>query len=544
MRITRSTLRRLIAEESARLLREAAFPEEIEAQYGRGREGEEELEEERGTRMLHVTYHGGAYEGGEGFSNVHYIVTDYDANPMGEEAEDVTAEITGGEDLDALEDAYALKDWLLSHTDVGYVVNEEMHDPETDESSTVDEYLEYLDGVIAAEEAEAGERGGEMYSAAVERGEDMGFDDEDLFEADGEDEKSPYVAAEDRLRAAVKDIRPNKATSLTNRILDALDDVLMEKAIAAVEDGSDDFPSDLSEIVLDEMGSALKDDDDLSEVRTAITSVAKTLWKGAVKNASQKLDEGDYGDKTDPYERGEGDYGKRGRYEKTGLTSSSMIWDPSGEIPLVKSKDARDINTTVNDKIADPDRTHVIRQTILGKPGFRPVAELTIDLEYDRESKRDMIGATISTDDGQTFVGLGNSAVEAIKQAEAQWREAASSGAQSSRDIMESDDDSQGEEEEDTGYFDQTDWSAAEVRAGRHAEGPYGGMDSDTPEYHARLRRSPDDLGRGRMAALAARGIRFRHGGEDVDMEPVDSDYAGDNLSEGRWAKLAGILKG
>jgi hypothetical protein len=53
MRITRSTLRRLIAEESARLLREAAFPEEIEAVYGRGREGEEE-EEERGTRMLHI----------------------------------------------------------------------------------------------------------------------------------------------------------------------------------------------------------------------------------------------------------------------------------------------------------------------------------------------------------------------------------------------------------------------------------------------------------------------------------------------------------
>lgn len=184
MRITRSTLRRLIAEESARLLREAAFPEEIEAQYGRGREGEEE-EEERGSRMLHITYHGGSYEGGDGFSNVHYIVTDFQANPLGEEAENVTAEITGGEDLSVLEDALALKDWLLSHTEVGYVVNEEMHDPETDDSDTAEEYLSYLDEVIAAEEEEAfGDKGAEMYKRAVER--DV---DEDLYESKSEEEE-------------------------------------------------------------------------------------------------------------------------------------------------------------------------------------------------------------------------------------------------------------------------------------------------------------------------------------------------------------------
>jgi len=190
MRITRSTLNRLIAEESARLLREAAFPEEIEAQYGRGREEEEE---ERGSRMLHITYQGGSYEGGGGFPNVNYIVTDFQANPLGEEAENVTEEITGGEDLSVLEDALALKDWLLSHTEVGYVVNEEQHDPETDDSDTAEAYLSYLDKVIAAEEEEAfGDKGAEMYLRAVERGEDMGSDDEDLFE--GEEEEEDDVA--------------------------------------------------------------------------------------------------------------------------------------------------------------------------------------------------------------------------------------------------------------------------------------------------------------------------------------------------------------
>lgn len=82
MRITRSTLRRLIAEESARLLREAAFPEEIEGVYG-----EAPPEDEGGDgipKQLHIMY--------RGFRPV-FIVTDVDANPMGEEAEDVTQQI-------------------------------------------------------------------------------------------------------------------------------------------------------------------------------------------------------------------------------------------------------------------------------------------------------------------------------------------------------------------------------------------------------------------------------------------------------------------
>ena len=279
MRITRSTLRRLIAEESARLLREAAFPEEIEAQYGRGRGGEEE-EEERGTRMLHVTYHGGAYEGGEGFSNLHFIVTDYDANPMGEEAEDVTAEITGGEDVTALESAYALKDWLLSHTEVGYVVDEEMHDPETDDNSTAEEYLENLDGVIASQEDEAGERGAEMYMRAVDRA-DYG----DLDEADKG--PSPLEAAEGRLRAAIKDFHPTKASSLTKRILDLIDDVMMEEAISAEADGTDEFPFNASVKVLEQMGDTFPGDADLEELHAAIDAVIKPQWRGALESAAE-----------------------------------------------------------------------------------------------------------------------------------------------------------------------------------------------------------------------------------------------------------------
>ena len=257
MRITRSTLRRLIAEESARLLREAAFPEEIEAQYGRGRGGEEE--EERGTRMLHVTYHGGAYEGGEGFSNVHYIVTDYDANPMGEEAEDVTAEITGGEDLSALEDALALRDWLLSHTEVGYVVNEEMHDPETDENDTADEYLVYLDGVISAEEAEAfGDKGGEMHKRAVDRGEHGDLDEADkkgrvsprkalgrYLASHGADDEAVFRAIDRALSRAEDTGEMPTSEDITFNLSDEILD-------AIPEDDSDKWHSMLEDVLADE----------------------------------------------------------------------------------------------------------------------------------------------------------------------------------------------------------------------------------------------------------------------------------------------------
>jgi hypothetical protein len=114
---------------------------------------------------------------------------------------------------------------------------------------------------------------------------------------------------------------------------------------------------------------------------------------------------------------------------------------------------------------------------------------------------------------------------------------------ESASEDEEEDDDSQGEEE-DTVDLDQTDWSAAEVRAGRHAEGPYGGLESDTPEWHRQQRRRGGLPPRAFSDDTSGRGMYFRHSGEDVSMGYTDEEGAGDNLTEGRWAKLAGVLKG
>jgi hypothetical protein len=114
---------------------------------------------------------------------------------------------------------------------------------------------------------------------------------------------------------------------------------------------------------------------------------------------------------------------------------------------------------------------------------------------------------------------------------------------ESASEDEEEDDDSQGEEE-DTVDLDQTDWSAAEVRAGRHAEGPYGGLESDTPEWHRQQRRRGDLPPRAFSDDTSGRGMYFRHSGEDVSMGYTDEEGDSDNLSEGRWAKLAGVLKG
>lgn len=178
MRITRSTLRRLIAEESARLLREAAFPEEIEAVYGEAPPEEDGFEDE---------------------------------------------------------DDYTYGD-----------------DPE-----------EFMD--LPAGEIQRRWR--------------------DLDEADKG--PSPLAAAEGRLRAAVKDIHPGKVTSLTNRILDLIDDVIMEEAIAAEADGTDEFPFNASVRVLEQMGDTFPGDADLEELHAAIDAVIKPQWRGALESAAE-----------------------------------------------------------------------------------------------------------------------------------------------------------------------------------------------------------------------------------------------------------------
>ena len=279
MRITRSALRRLIAEESARLLREAAFPEEIEAVYG------EAPPEDGGgdgiPKMLHVMY--------RGFRPV-FIVTDVDANPLDEEdAQDVTQQIQPAKsNMTTPELAQAIIDFITDESNsIMYVFDEEMNDSETDDKFETGDYVEHLEGLIASSDEEAGTRGAEMYQRAGMSGED-----EDLFEGEEDlDEAdkgpSPLEAAEGRLRAAIKDIHPTKASSLTKRVLDLIDDVMMEEAIAAEADGTDEFPFNASVKVLEQMGDTFPGDADLEELHAAIDAVIKPQWRGALQNAAE-----------------------------------------------------------------------------------------------------------------------------------------------------------------------------------------------------------------------------------------------------------------
>lgn len=188
MRITRSTLRRLIAEESARLLREAAFPEEIEAVYG-----EAPPEDSGGDgipKMLHVMY--------RGFRPV-FIVTDVDANPLDEEdAQDVTQQIQPAKsNMTTPELAQAIIDFITDESNsIMYVFDEEMNDSETDDKFETGDYVEHLEGLIASSDEEAGTRGAEMYQRAGMSGEDEDLfeGEEDLDEADKKGRVSPRKA--------------------------------------------------------------------------------------------------------------------------------------------------------------------------------------------------------------------------------------------------------------------------------------------------------------------------------------------------------------
>lgn len=111
MRITRSTLRRLIAEESARLLREAAEEESTatnEAEGGKKGKG-------RDNNCLYITY------GGRG---VYYFVAKggLDEREAVERGRDVTAELVGDEDV---ADPLSLYDWLQNHDQIEYVFDDE-----------------------------------------------------------------------------------------------------------------------------------------------------------------------------------------------------------------------------------------------------------------------------------------------------------------------------------------------------------------------------------------------------------------------------------
>ena len=111
MRITRSTLRRLIAEESARLLREAAEEESAatnEAERGKKGKG-------RDNNCLYVLY------GGMG---VYYYVAKggLSEEEAAEKGQDVTAELAGDE---GMADPLSLYDWLQNHDGIEYVYDDE-----------------------------------------------------------------------------------------------------------------------------------------------------------------------------------------------------------------------------------------------------------------------------------------------------------------------------------------------------------------------------------------------------------------------------------
>ena len=141
MRITRSTLRRLIAEESARLLREAA-EEEVTAtnEAERGKKGKKR----GGADCLYVLY------GGRGV----YCYTapcGLSEEEASEKGRDVTDDVVGGEDMAT---SLSLYDWLQRHDEITAVYDDESVGGEVSK----DDYMAHLedvarqDGLLADDE--------------------------------------------------------------------------------------------------------------------------------------------------------------------------------------------------------------------------------------------------------------------------------------------------------------------------------------------------------------------------------------------------------
>jgi hypothetical protein len=134
MRITRSTLRRLIAEESARLLREAA-EDEVTAtnEAERGKKGKKRS----GADCLYVLY------GGRG---VYYYTAPcgLSEEEAAEKGHDVTDDVAGGEDM---ADPLSLYDWLQRHDEITAVYDDESAGGEVSK----DDFMEQLHDVGSEE---------------------------------------------------------------------------------------------------------------------------------------------------------------------------------------------------------------------------------------------------------------------------------------------------------------------------------------------------------------------------------------------------------
>ena len=246
MRITRSGLRKIIAEEHARIL----------AEMKKKKPDWQVAAEEGGKDCLYILYGG---------RSVYYIVAPSGLSEEEAEAQaiEVTGEIAGDEEM---ANPLELYEWLADHDFITAV-----HDPESVGG-------EVSKAAFMAQLREVGEEEGLFASE-----EDVN-EGEEVHEADKG--PSPLAAAEGRLRAAIKDIHPTKASSLTKRVLDLIDDVMMEEAIAAEADGTDEFPFNASVRVLEQMGDTFPGDADLEELHAAIDAVIKPQWRGALESAA------------------------------------------------------------------------------------------------------------------------------------------------------------------------------------------------------------------------------------------------------------------
>lgn len=515
MRITRSTLRRLIAEESARLLREAA-EEEGQMDEGTGADGN--------PKMLHVMY--------RGFRPV-FIVTDVDANPLDEEdAVDVTQQIQPAKtNMTTPELAQSIIDFITDESNgIMYVFDEEMNDSETDEKFVTEDYVEHLESLIASGEEEAATRGGEMHKRAVERGEDEDlsegafpeeiegvygeeppeFDDEGGPEDDYYGDDDPFGDDE----AIEKGYEFDPATAGYKKPQGPEDDYY----------GDDDPFGDDEALEKGyeygnggwiKPGAEAEDDDSWADIET--------------------------GDDNVPY--GAADVAlRRGRGHRTDESAGKRHESPRHRLTAYLKKQGADVDAVMNAIDA------VIDRHLNPDWGDDPSAPNSEDVTFSLD---DSVLDAIPEDDADKW----HSMIDAVLADEFD-ADAAADAAAYRRDIEDTErdlshpsnfldlkegDDSQGEEEEDYG---DTDWAAAEVRAGRHAEGPYGGLESDTPEWHRQQRRRGGLPPRAFSDDTSGRGMYFRHSGEDVSMGYTDEEGDSDNLSETRWAKLAGILKG
>jgi hypothetical protein len=273
MRITRSGLRKIIAEEHARILAEMkkGHHEEEEDEgddyYGHIKPGHmgakkkpwQVAAEKGGKDCLYVIYGG---------RSVFYVLAPCGLSEEEAEAEgiEVTGDIAGDEEMANPLELY--------------------------------EFLGDNDFITAVHDIESA--GGEVSKAAFmeqlrEVGEEEGLfaSDDDEFVNEGEEVHeadkglSPLAVAEGRLRAAIRDIAPGKVSSLLKRVLDLIDDVMMEEAIAAEADGTDAFPFNASVKVLEQMGDTFPEDADLEELHAAIDAVIKPQWRGALQSAAE-----------------------------------------------------------------------------------------------------------------------------------------------------------------------------------------------------------------------------------------------------------------